>query len=689
MNSRSEYGSEDEENDDEGESFEERQARFAEPIEPFTETLTEWQHPHTYVWFSNPTRETNPDSRGVPTEVVVWDGQCVADGCPHTFLVAHRLPPPGYPQNMPTPKMMRSIRREHCDFHVAGVKPNLPPEKWPVLHAYKDAEGRCWEPVEYQTQTLLTGEKARLGVWESPCRVPGCTEFVEYTGVARGDGTPMRPNVRKPLYCETHKFGRVSKHAATPEQAAWFKEKNKGKRERALAALAEQRAKRVETFVHASPEERLRLAALRKEQMKPWLEACAATRERRKVEYAAASAAERAAIDAKKAAIAEGARLKALYRRETEGCAEQHLDLSTQRELHRERAVEALRAGTWSVISQAHKRGWGAAEVEKRIAASRTRVWDKWMCQWNAAHPEARIEDAVPPYVGPAIDVPAAPVQAPASAPPVKPVSAPPVKPVSAPSAPAPAPAQDAVARAKREYSAAFRVLSANATGGTLENLCPEYKAILTYTANQANGTPVFDRISSNKPNDNDASAIVDLFERMPLAVTLEWEGAWRMAHRLGSRYADRQLANREGARVNKVEAAFNAAFGWQPGHNCYHYPTEDALLAKALKESRAELAKAAATLDKVREQMEELPLRALMEDVAQIEADLMAQEIAAQESLERIQRQREPMLRRKAERDLDDATQKALRERHKEPDCPIPAYLYQRGVGQDSDYNP
>ena len=420
MNDRSEYGSEDEENDDEGESMAERRERFAEPIEPFTETLTEWQHPHTYVWFSNPTRETNPDNHGVPTDVVVWDGQCVADGCRCTFLVAHRLPPPGYPPNMPTPRMMRGLHREHCDFHVRGVKPNLPPEKWPPLRGWKDDDLRRWEPVEYRTKTLLTGEEGRLGVWESPCCVPGCAEFVEYKDVARENGTPMHPNARKRLYCEAHKFGRGSKNAATPEQAAWFREKNKGKRERALAALAEQRTKRVEAFVHATPEERLRLAALKKERMKPWLEACAATRERRKVEYAAASAAERAAIDAKKAAIAEGARLKALYRRETEGCAEQHLDLSTRRELHRERAVEALRAGTRSVISQAHKRGWGAAEVEKRIAASRTRVWDKWMCQWNAAHPEARIEDAVPPYVGPTVDIPTAPAptaSAPAPAP--------------------------------------------------------------------------------------------------------------------------------------------------------------------------------------------------------------------------------------------------------------------------------
>ena len=403
-----------------------------------------------------------------------------------------------------------------------------------------------------------------------------------------------------------------------------------------------------------------------------------ATFKRMQADYDAATPEEKARIDAKKAALVERARQREIVRRTAYRIEAQDASLPEQRKRWERQLRMAVECGAKTVEALARKRGRSAADTQKRIAESRIRIERKWVREWDAAHPEAPFYHG-PDYAGPSTTaVVHSPCQAHLRPPPV---SAPPVS--------APAPAQDAVARAEREYSAVFRVLSANATGATLENLDPEYKAILTWAANQANGAPVFDRISSNKPTEADASAIVALFERLPMAPTLEWEGAWRMAHRLGHLYTDPQRRNREGVRVTGLEDAFNAAFGWQPGHNCYHSQTEDKLLAKALHESRAQLVKASATLDRVREQMEELPLLALMEDVAQVEADLVAQEIEAQESLERIQRQRERMLRRKAERDLDDATQKALREKHKEPDCPIPAYLYQRGAGQDSDYNP
>ena len=599
MDDRSEYGSEDEENADEGGSFEERKARFAEPIAPFTETLTEWQHPHTHVWFANPTPETNPDTYGVLTEVVVWEGQCVADGCSNTFLVAHRLPPPGYPPNMPTPRMMRGLHREHCDFHVRGVKPNLPPEKRPPLHAFTEkGSGRRWEPAEYRTQTLLTGREGVLGVWDSECIVPDCGEFVEYVGVARENGTPMRLSARKPEYCETHKFGRGGRHPATPKQAAWFKERNKGRRDHWLTVLKAGREKaaqnRKEKYENASPEERLQLAALKKEQMKPWLEACAAGREKRKAAYVAATPEEQVRIRA------EG---RAKIKPWLEACAKGRV----------------LRSAAYQAASP---------EKQARMLADALAVV-------NATH-----------------GTPAKP-KATASAPPVT------------ASAPPPTAAEVEGVRARREANAVYNLLAAHTAPATPtpENISPEYLALYRWVAKRIGKEPVFG-IKTPPPTPADASAIVALFERMPLAVTLEWEGAWRMAHRVVKNlHTDRQLANREEARVNVREQAFNDAFGWQPGHNCYWRPTEEKLLEKALKESKPELVRASATLDRVRKQVEELPVRALTEDVAQAEVDLMAQEIEAEEALARVQERRKPMQDRKAE---FDAEKKAAEQKHK-----------------------
>ena len=596
-----------------------------DPMPPFTHTLDWWEHPDTGVRFDNPRYETHPDPTGKPTDVVVWTGHCCVDSCHETFRSAHRLPPDGYPKGMPTPQRLSRMTRTRCEYH-ARLAQNRgedwgPPETGTV---FEGTDGREWILQAYAEVPTLTGGVFTTAVWEGACVVPGCSASLEWRTRAQPLGRPLQGN--PPRYCHAHHGGRLGE-APSAQEREWFAEKNAAKKERWVAICAEGRKKaaqaRKEKYEKAGPEEKTRMALERAARVKKWSDACI-----------------------------QGRREARARRKEEEA----HLPFEEQERIKAEKRAKIkpwLEACAKGRVARSLAYQTAGAEEKARLMADA-------LAKVNAPTVNAPTANAPAPAPTASAPAPAPTANAPAPRQPVT-VSAPPVT----ASAPPPTAAEVEGVRARREANAVYNLLAAHTAPATPtpENISPEYLALYRWVAKRIGKEPVFG-IKTPPPTPADASAIVALFERMPLAVTLEWEGAWRMAHRVVKNlHTDRQLANREEARVNVREQAFNDAFGWQPGHNCYWRPTEEKLLEKALKESKPELVRASATLDRVRKQVEELPVRALTEDVAQAEVDLMAQEIEAEEALARVQERRKPMQDRKAE---FDAEKKTAEEKHK-----------------------